>query len=269
MKIVFFTQEDPFYVKIFFDEFFANYSSLDEIKAVVISKAMGHKSIWALVKQMYGLYGPFNFIRVGFKYVFYKIMSKRKLSKSLESGKSDKSVDRTYSVKQTVEAYGIEVIERSDINSESFLELIRGYDVDLFVSVASPIIFKEDLINIPKLDCINIHNAPLPKYRGMLPNFWQLYHGEKTAGITIHRIGKGIDTGDILIQQFVQIASDETLHSLIVKTKKKDADMIANIVESFKKGTVASMLPEGNGSYFSFPTRRDVKELQRRGKHVL
>ncbi len=264
MKIIFFTQEDPFYVKIFFDEFFAHYKSLDEIKAIVISRPMGKKSLFGLAKQMYNFYGPFDFVRVGFKFVYYKLMSRRTLRKPTSA-----SIPRSYSVKQTAQLYGIEVIERSDLNSKSFLSLIKQYNADLFISVASPIIFRKELISIPKLDCINIHNAPLPKYRGMLPNFWQLYNGEKEAGITIHRINEGIDTGDIVEQQFVPIEETDSLDSLIVKTKRLGAYLMIDVIEKFRRGTVSFReMPKG-GSYFSFPNRKDVVEFKRTGKRLL
>lgn len=263
MRIVFFTQEDPFYVKIFFDEFFAHCKHLDEIKAVVISRPMGKKSLFDLAKQMYNFYGFSDFVRVGFKFVYYKLKSRRKLLKSKSA-----SIPRTYSVKQTAQLYGIEVIERSDLNSKSFLSFIKQYSADLFISVASPIIFKNELINIPKLDCINIHNAPLPKYRGMLPNFWQLYHGEKEAGITIHRINDGIDTGDILLQHFILIHPGETLDHLIKKTKREGANIMTEVIESFRNGRVRYKKMDGKGSYFTFPTSKDVKEFKKRKKKI-
>lgn len=264
MEIIFFTQEDPFYVKIFFDEFFANYKHLDEIKAVVISRPMGQKSLFNLAKQMYGLYGPINFIRVGLKFVYYKLMSKKQINKNESS-----VIPKTYSVEQTTKSYGIKVIKCDALNSEYFLSLIKKYNADLFISVASPIIFKEQLINTSGLDCINIHNAPLPKYRGMLPNFWQLYHGEKEAGITIHRIAQGIDTGDIIAQHFLPVEPDETLNDLIVKTKKKNAWMIMDVIEDFRNGIIKYEKMQGKGSYFTFPTFKDVREFNKRGNKII
>ena len=164
MNIVFFTQEDPFYVKIFFDDFFKHHKRLDDIKAIVISKPMGKKSTFKLARQMYNFYGPFDFMRVGCKYAFAKLMGKKPVERIHSA-----VPPRTYTIKQLATAYGIRVIERNDLNSKAFLSLIKQYDPDLFISVASPIIFKEELIRVPKLDCINIHSAPLPKYRGMLP----------------------------------------------------------------------------------------------------
>lgn len=262
MKIVFFTQEDPFYVKIFFDEFLSKYSRLDEIKAVVISKPMGHKSLLDLSKQMYGLYGPFNFLKIGIKYVFYKLMSKKRIFKKA------KNLPKTYSVKQSVQAYDIPVVERSDLNTSSFLDFIKSYNADLFISIASPIIFKKDLIQTPNVDCINIHNAPLPKYRGMLPNFWQLYHNEKESGITVHKIEEGIDTGRIISQIFLPIDAYESLHDLIIKTKKENANIIIDVIERYREGNVKYKNISGPGSYFTFPTRKNVIEFRKKGKKL-
>lgn len=263
MNIVFFTQEDPFYVKIFFDDFFAQYQDLDDIKAFVISRAMGKKSVKKLANQMYEFYGPVDFIRVGMKYAYKKMMGRRKILQSI------RGETVTYTVKQLAESYGLNIIERSDLNSPDFHAILRQYVPDLFISIASPIIFKEQLIKIPKLDTINIHNAPLPKYRGMLPNFWQLYNGEREAGITIHRIDTGIDTGDKVVQHFVPIGSSDSLHDMIVKTKKEGVKLMIKVIEDFKTGNVNYSKIEGEGSYFSFPARSDVKEFKRRGKLLL
>ena len=264
MTIIFFTQEDPFYVKIFFDEFFKRYDHLNEIKAVVISQTMGKKSTLDLAKQMFGFYGSVDFVRMGLKYACVKVMSKRNLNKN-PAGK----VPKTYSIKQTAAVYGIDVIDRSDLNSKAFLSMISKFDADLFISVASPVIFKKDLITVPRVDCINIHNAPLPNYRGMMPNFWQLYHGEREVGITVHRIASGIDTGDIILQHLVPVERDETLDHLIRKTKKENARLIIQVIDDFRNGRVNCDKMEGKGSYFTFPTKEDVKEFKRRGKNIL
>lgn len=264
MNIVFFTQEDPFYVKIFFDQFLKKFHPLSEIKAIVISRSMGKKSLLQLARQMYDLYGPTDFVRMGLKYLYFKIMGKRS-SKRPHAG----MLPKTYTINQLAEAYDLNVLERSDLNSESFLELVQQFNADLFISVASPIIFKEKLISIPQIGCINIHNAPLPFYRGMLPNFWQLYHGEKQAGITIHRIFVGIDTGDIIKQVFVPIEPNDSLHDMIVKTKRIGADLMIEVIDDFRSGKISYSPLAGEGSYYTFPTRKDAKEFKKRGKRLL
>ena len=264
MRIIFFTQEDPFYVKIFFNEFFKHYKSLDEIKAIVISQPMGKKSTFQLALQMYNFYGLYDFLRMGLRYAHIKLMGRKPAGRN-----RSKHLHKTYTIKQSAEAYGLSVIERSDLNSKDFISLIKQYDPDLFISVASPIIFKEELTKTPKIDCINIHNAPLPKYRGMLPNFWQMYYGEKESGITVHKIDVGIDTGDIIAQRFVPIDPGETLDQLIRKTKAEGANLMMEVIESFRSGKIEYRKMEGEGSYFSFPSRKDVKEFRKRGKNIL
>jgi methionyl-tRNA formyltransferase len=264
MKIIFFTQEDPFYVKAFFDEFLRLYAPADEIRAIVLSRPMGKKTILQLARQMYNFYGLFDFLRMGTRYAFIKLMQHRNITRSAAG-----QVNKTYTIKQLATTYGINVIERSDLNDPSFLQVIRQYDADLFISVASPIIFKKELINMPRLGCINIHNAPLPKYRGMLPNFWQLYHDEKESGITVHRINAGIDTGDIIDQRYIPIQPEETLHSLILKTKRQGAQIMIDVIDDFRHDRVRSIKMSGTGSYFTFPGRKEVLELKRRGRRLL
>ncbi len=256
MRIIFFTQEDPFYVKIFFDEFMSKYECPDEIKAIVISKPMGKKSILKLAKQMFNFYGINNFIRMGFKYIYIKAISKMRIQSIV------------YTIKQLMEKHTIQIIERSDLNSTEFIKQISKYDADLFISVASPIIFGDDLIKIPKMDCINIHNAILPKYRGMMPNFWQLYNKENEFGITVHRIAKGIDTGDIILQIKILAEDNESLDHLIRRTKKIGAGLMIKIIEDYRHKRIRSRKMEGKGSYYSFPTKEDVNEFKRRGCRI-
>lgn len=263
MRIVFFTQDDPFYVKVFFDEFFRIYKSLDEIKAIVISRPMGKKKLTQLASQMYALFGPYHFLRISFKFTYIRIMGKKKFGKYPPG-----LLPPTYTLKQTANAFGVPVIERSDLNSQNFRNEIAKCQPDLFVSVASPVIFKEKLIEIPKLDCINIHNAPLPKYKGMLPNFWQLYHGEIKAGMTIHKMDSGIDTGDIVAQELIDIQDDDTLDTLIKRTKRLSAKLAARTIEAYRRGEIKYSAMSGTGSYFSFPERKDVLKFKQLGRRI-
>jgi methionyl-tRNA formyltransferase len=202
---------------------------------------------------------------MGCRFAYTKLMSKREVGKDATG-----MITKTYSIKQSASLYGIDVIERSDLNGRGFLSLIKQHNPDLFISVASPIIFKEALITIPTMGCINIHNAPLPKYRGMLPNFWQMYHDEKAIGITIHEINPKIDEGRILLQKDVDILPNETLDSLIKRTKRMGAHFMIEAINMIKSGSVKySENDPAKGSYFSFPTREDVKEFKRKGKRIM
>lgn len=260
-RILFITQDDPFYVRLFFEEFFESYKSLNEIAAIVIAQAMGKKSHSKLARQMYDFYGPLDFTRMGMKYALYKILAW--LPDAF--GKNG-----AFSLAQLCSRYGIPVMYDSRINSREFLEKIKDMHINLIISVAAPVIFKKDIIQLPRYGCINIHNAKLPKYRGMMPNFWQMYHNEKRVGITIHEINPKIDEGRIIIQKEVDIYPDETLDALIKRTKRIGARFMVEAINMIRAATVNYLEnKESEGSYFSFPTREDVREFKRRGKRLI
>lgn len=261
LNIVFVTQDDPFYVRIFFEELMRPCGHRDEIKAVVIAPAMGKKSFVGLLRQMYDFYGAWNFLRIGIRYVFYKLAAT--LPAWARGG-------RFFSIEQVCRHYGVPVVHTSDVNGLAFLGLLAHWKLDLVVSVAAPQVFRHALIALPRQGCINIHNSMLPKYRGMLPNFWQMFHGERSVGTTIHRINAGIDDGDILLQMETPINAGESLDSLIRRTKMLGARLMLDVLEQFRAGRVEAVANRKEEStYFSFPTRRDVDEFRRRGYRLL
>lgn len=261
LRILFITQDDPFYVLLFFEEFFKKYKPLDEIKGVVIAQAMGKKSLFKLAHQMYDFYGRIDFMKMGLKYATYRLLAT--VPNFLRK-------DGCFSLAQLCRHYGVPIIHESHINSKEFLHRLKGMNLDLIISVAAPVIFKRYLIQLPKYGCINIHNAKLPKYRGMMPNFWQMYHNEKGVGITIHEITPKIDNGRIILQKEVDIYPNETLDSLIKRTKKIGAHFMIEAINMIKTGNIKYVENiAAKGSYFSFPTREDVREFKRRGKRII
>ena len=260
MKILFITQDDPFYIKIFFETFLKGYKYHDEIQGVVICRTMG-KPLGKLIKQMYDFYGLRDFCRMVLRYV---------ASKALSSFCATLRLKRFFDLRQVFDYYNIRIISTTDINDKEFIDLLKGYNLDLIVSVACPNIFKEDLLNMPKYGCINIHIAKLPQYKGMMPNFWNLYNNEKETGITIHKMNSGIDEGEIILQKAVEIYPNESLDMLIKRTKQIGAEAMIEVVKQYEDGTVRYTTNKGGkGSYFTFPTREDVNKFRRRGKRLL
>jgi methionyl-tRNA formyltransferase len=260
-RYVIITQEDPFYVRVFFEEFLSRYAPRDEIQAVVIAPTMGKRSLWKVAKQFYEFYGPVDFIRMGFRFVRHKLGDL-----SARAGVSK----RFYSIAQVCRHYGVRVMRCDKVNDEAFLDHLRALDLDLVVSVAAPQIFKDKLIALPRQGCINIHNSTLPKYRGMLPNFWQMFNGEKAVGTTIHRINAGIDDGEILIQRETPIQPGESLDSIITRTKRFGAQLMVEAIAGIKAHTLVPLPnPSELSTYYKFPTRKDVVEFRRRGHTLL
>ena len=214
-----------------------------------------NESLFSLAKRMYEFYGLINFLRHGIKYVILKILDKLKLSHNTVRGLARKQ--------------GIELKEPHDINSSAFIAELKKKDLNLILSVAASQIFSEELLDVPKWGCINIHSAKLPNYRGRMPNFWAMYHGDSNAGITIHTMDKMIDKGKIILQGEIKIRPDESLDSLIKRSKSKAADLVIEVLEIITAGAVELRNYEGKGSYFSFPTKEDIREFKRQGNRLL
>jgi len=260
-NFIFITQDDPFYIRCFFAEFFSIYPDLREIKSVVIQSPMGKNSMWALAKQMYIFYGLVDFFRMGLRYTGMKTLT----GLSRFHRKSE-----WLGLRQLCKVHNIEVLHQNDIHNAEFLAKQRGKDLDLIISVAAPTIFNKELIDLPRLGCINIHHAPLPRYRGMMPNFWQLYNGEKEVGITIHKINPKIDEGEIILQKQVPIKTGEPLDKLIRRTKRLGAHVMLEAIEMIRNGKVQYRKNNPQeGFYFSFPTREDVRKFRAMGYKLL
>jgi methionyl-tRNA formyltransferase len=133
--------------------------------------------------------------------------------------------------------------------------------------VACPQIFRRELLELPRLGCINVHSALLPHYRGVLPTFWVLANNEPETGVTVHRMAADIDGGEILVQRRVPIEPEETLHSLMRRCKAVAADAVLEAVDRFRTDRVEALPnPADEGSYYSFPGRADVLRFRALGR---
>ena len=162
------------------------------------------------------------------------------------------------------------MIDTKSVNAPSYIDLTAGLAPDVVVSVAAPEVFKKPFLDVPKIKCINIHSGRLPVYRGMMPNFWQLLHGEPHATITIHEMAEQLDAGDIIATHEFPLRIKDSLDRVIVGTKQEGARLMIKVLVEFANDAVKiTPLDMQNASYFSFPTNKDVKALRKRGHSML
>jgi methionyl-tRNA formyltransferase len=102
----------------------------------------------------------------------------------------------------------------SDIKSKDFFNKILQLQPDVICICHFQKLITNDIIAIPKFGCINLHPSLLPFYRGMAPQHWPIINGEKKTGITIHFVDNGIDTGNIIIQQELELNGSEYVFDL-------------------------------------------------------
>lgn len=141
-------------------------------------------------------------------------------------------------VKVCAQKYGIPVFQPVKVKEPEAVETLRGYRGDIFVVAAFGQILSEEILAMPKFGCVNIHASLLPKYRGAGPIQWAIINGEKITGVTIMQMDKGLDTGDMLFQTEVEIASDETADTLHDKLAAAGARLIVEALAKIETGEV-------------------------------
>ena len=99
-------------------------------------------------------------------------------------------------------------------NNTEFIEIVKALNPDVICVVAYGKILPKEILEIPRLGCINVHGSLLPKYRGAAPIQWAVINGEKQTGITTMYMDIGMDTGDMILKETVDIGEDETTGEL-------------------------------------------------------
>ncbi|HEX8924877.1 MAG TPA: methionyl-tRNA formyltransferase, partial [Terriglobales bacterium] len=101
---------------------------------------------------------------------------------------------------------------------------------------------------LPHYGNINLHASLLPKYRGAAPIQWSIAHGERVTGNTTMRIDAGLDTGDILLQNEVEIASDDTAVTLAPKLASTGAELLLKTLDGLNAGTITPRKQDDNAA---------------------
>lgn len=143
-------------------------------------------------------------------------------------------------VKVCAMAHNIPVFQPVKVKAPEAVEVLRSYQADIFVVAAFGQILSEEILEMPRYGCVNIHASLLPAYRGAGPIQWAIIDGRKKTGITIMQMDKGLDTGDILLQKEVLIDERETGDSLHDKLAAAGAELI---VEALSKIEASQVTP--------------------------
>ena len=138
-------------------------------------------------------------------------------------------------------------------NNPEFVEKLKNINPDVICVVAYGKIIPKEILDIPRLGCINVHGSLLPKYRGAAPIQWAVLNGDKETGVTTMFMDEGMDTGDMIEKEVVKIGDTETTGelwdrlsivgaNLLVKTLKLLENGEATRKKQPEKFTVAPML---------------------------
>jgi methionyl-tRNA formyltransferase len=129
-------------------------------------------------------------------------------------------------LKEICKEYNIPYLKHKNVNSSEFLENLKKYECDIFVSMSFNQIFKSEIINLCSGGFINCHAGKLPFYRGRNILNWALINDEKEFGITVHYVDDGIDTGDIILQKSYAISDQDNYKTLLERSYDYCADVL-------------------------------------------
>lgn len=256
LRLLLITQDDPFYLPLFFDHFLS--STKDTVLAIAVLPPL-NTGLLTVAKRLYNLYGLKDFLFLGFKYAKTRLLDMLGMLIPLK---------RFYSIGAVARKHGIKILRPGDANSGKFLKYTKEIlKPDLIISVSASQIFRGELLRIPPLGCINLHAGPLPRYAGMMPGFWAMAKGEKETAVTLHSMTEKLDEGQIFMQWPLPILPEDTHHSLLVKNKELGYKMLLQYLEDLKQGKVTSKAKNPRQkTYFHFPGRKDAMEFRKRGK---
>ncbi len=164
---------------------------------------------------------------------------------------SDKPAGRGMQLTQSaVKKFALEknlkILQPEKLKDPAFIEELRSLKADVQVVVAFRML-PEIVWNMPPLGTINLHASLLPQYRGAAPINWAIINGEKETGVTTFKLQHEIDTGNILLQQPIEISDRETAGSLHDKMKETGADLLLTTINNLEKGKLQEINQSSSG----------------------
>lgn len=249
MRIALVTQNETVFLPNSLDYLLRRLPESVEVAACIVLKGSSISGSSSIRKAMNlaRIFGPYFVVRNGLIHVYRTI-----------SG---------YTVEGVARLHGIPLLQLSQgINHPDSISRISDLDLDVLINIAGSEIFRKQLIDLPRICTLNLHTSKLPHYRGMLPSFWVMLNDESETAVSVFKVDEGIDTGPVIVQVPLKIAG-LSQSQIIRLTKYMGMDAIVQAIQTLTDGATEGNVPqEGEGSYYSFPTRKDAKRFRKMGK---
>lgn len=164
-------------------------------------------------------------------------------------------------VKKVAIEHNIPVLQPEKASEETSVESIRALNPDIIVVTAFGQLLKENILNLPKYRCINVHASLLPKYRGASPIQWAVINGEKQTGVTIMYMEKGLDTGDMILAKAIDLDPKETAGSLYDKLAELAGPTLLEAMDQIESGTAVAVKQNDEESTYVKVLQKSMGEL--------
>lgn len=153
-------------------------------------------------------------------------------------------------VKEIAVKYDIPVYQPEKLKEEhEMIDMLKNMDIDFIIVVAFGQLLTKEVLDIPKYGCINLHGSLLPMYRGAAPIQWSVINGEKESGNTTMLMDEGLDTGDMLLTQKVEITEEMTSGELYDILKTEGSKLLLETIDKVSKGEITPVKQEGETCY--------------------
>lgn len=141
---------------------------------------------------------------------------------------------KEYSLSQNIPVYQPQKVKGND----EVLNILKDINPDVIVVVAYGKILPKEILDLPKYGCINVHGSLLPAYRGSAPIQWSIMNGDKTTGITTMFMDVGMDTGDMLLKEEIEIKEEDNFGTLHDKLKEIGANLLIKTINHLEEGNL-------------------------------
>ena len=174
-------------------------------------------------------------------------------------GRSDKLIPSP--VKEVALEHNIPVFQPLKIKTPEAVAELRKYDADIFIVAAFGQIISQEILDMPRYGCVNIHASLLPKYRGASPIQRVILDGEKKTGVTIMQMDAGIDTGDMLYKVETEISDEDTFETLHDRLTGIGAEAIVEALPLIESGELVPEKQDDSQSCYAKLIKKEMGKI--------
>lgn len=146
-------------------------------------------------------------------------------------------------------------------DAQEYLDILKDIAPDVIAVAAYGKILPKEVLELPRLGCVNVHGSLLPKYRGAAPIQQSVLDDEAKTGITTMLMGEGLDTGDILLQQSTDIGIDETAAELFDRLAVMGGELLVKTLPLLEKGEITPIKQDESKATYAHMLSKDMCEL--------
>lgn len=158
-------------------------------------------------------------------------------------------------VKEVALAHNIPCFQPRKIKEAESIAELKQYEFDCIVVVAFGQILSKEVLDLPKFGCINVHASLLPRWRGAAPIQWAIMARDKETGVTTMKLDEGVDTGNMLLQEKLEISPDETGGSLFERLAQMGGPLLLKTLDGIKMGTIKEIKQPEEFTYAKILTK--------------